>query len=232
MIVMGAGHQPLVPLRHDLPRLPDPDQPHRLPGRQRRRLGALRRPGEGPPDHRLHPDRQRAGLDPAAAQHDPDRLLVPAHRPVPLRPLRRRHPGLRDRRQGQLAGKTTADVIAQSRADGLDAVLPDVRPQPARPRRRRRPPPGRPVGEYVVDAAQVRRAALRRRGPGRARELPPRPVDLAGQPARAPPARATSTSSSTCSAPTPRSAPPRPPRASARVDVTWRDEAPRASSTC
>ena len=28
---------------------------------------------------------------PAAAQHDPDRLLVPAHRPVPLRPVRRRH---------------------------------------------------------------------------------------------------------------------------------------------
>ena len=39
----GRRHQPLVPLRHDLPRVPDPDQPHRLPGRQRRRLGALRR---------------------------------------------------------------------------------------------------------------------------------------------------------------------------------------------
>ena len=31
------------------------------------------------------------GLEPAAAQHDPDRVLVPAHRPVPLRPVRRRH---------------------------------------------------------------------------------------------------------------------------------------------
>ena len=87
----GRRHQPLVPLRHDLPRVPDPDQPDRLPGRQRRRLGALRRPGEGPADHRLHPDRQRPGLEPPAAQHDPDRLLVPAHRPVPLRPVRRRH---------------------------------------------------------------------------------------------------------------------------------------------
>ena len=56
----GRRHQPLVPLRHHLPRVPDPDQPHRLPGRQRRRVGALRRPGEGPPDHRLHPARQRA----------------------------------------------------------------------------------------------------------------------------------------------------------------------------
>ena len=43
----GRRHQPLVPLRHHLPRVPDPDQPHRLPGRQRRRLGALRRAGEG-----------------------------------------------------------------------------------------------------------------------------------------------------------------------------------------
>ena len=33
---------------------------------------------------------------------------------------------------------STADVIAQERPDGLDAVVPDVRPQPARPRRRGR----------------------------------------------------------------------------------------------
>ena len=39
----GGRDQPLVPLRHHLPRVPDPDQPDRLPGRQRRRLGALRR---------------------------------------------------------------------------------------------------------------------------------------------------------------------------------------------
>ena len=56
----GCRHQPLVPLRHDLPRLPHPHQPDRLPGRQRRRVGPLRGPGEGPPDHRLHPDRERA----------------------------------------------------------------------------------------------------------------------------------------------------------------------------
>ena len=36
MIIMGAGHQPLVPLRHDLPRVPGADHAHRLPGRQRR----------------------------------------------------------------------------------------------------------------------------------------------------------------------------------------------------
>lgn len=53
----GGGDQSLVPLRHHLPRVPDPDQPHGVPRRQRGRLGALRGPGEGAPDHRLHPDR-------------------------------------------------------------------------------------------------------------------------------------------------------------------------------
>ena len=49
----GRRHQPLVPLRHHLPRLPRADHDDRLPGRQRRRLGALRGPGEGAPAHRL-----------------------------------------------------------------------------------------------------------------------------------------------------------------------------------
>ena len=86
----GGGHQPLVPLRHDLPRVPHADDAHRLPGRQRRRLGALRRPGEGAarsPATRRWP----SALDwprPAAAD-DPDRVLVPAHRPVALRPVQR-----------------------------------------------------------------------------------------------------------------------------------------------
>ena len=43
---------------------------------------------------------------------------------------------------------------------------------------------GKPVGGVRRRAAQVRRARLRRRGPGRARQLPADPVDLAGQPAR------------------------------------------------
>ena len=178
----GRRHQPLVPLRHDLPRVPHPHQPDRLPGRQRRRLGALRRPGEGPADHRLHPDRQRAGLEPAAAQHDPDRVLVPAHRPVPLRPVRRRHP-VGHHRQGPARRQVHRRRDRPERPDGLDAVVPDLRPQPARPQRRRGR--GRQAGGGVRRrAAQVRRPRLRRRGPGRARQLPADPVDLAGQPAR------------------------------------------------
>ncbi len=87
----GRGHQPLVPLRHDLPRVPGADDADRLPGRQRRRLGALRRAGEVPPGHRLGAAGVRARLAAAAAADDPDGVLVPAHRPVPLRPVRRRH---------------------------------------------------------------------------------------------------------------------------------------------
>ena len=67
-----------------------------------------------PPDHRLGPARVRPGLEAPAAADDPDRLLVPAHRPVPLRP---RSAPTRSRRKtgtGQLAGMSTADVIAQS----------------------------------------------------------------------------------------------------------------------
>ena len=210
----GGRHQPLVPLRHDLPRVPHPDQPHRLPGRQRRRLGALRRAGEGPPDHRLHPDRQRPRLEPPAAQHDPDGLLVPAHRPVPLRPVRRRHP-LRHHRQGPAGRQVHGRRDRPERADGLDAVVPDVRPQPARPQRRR----GRrrqAGGGVRRRAAQVRRARLRRRGPGRTRRTTRASSRSGGPTCSAPPARATSTSSSTCSAPTPRCGRPRRPRTSAR----------------
>ena len=60
----GRGHQPLVPLRPDLPHVPDAAVALRLRGPQRRRLGALRRPGEGAPadglaDARLRPRLER-----------------------------------------------------------------------------------------------------------------------------------------------------------------------------
>ena len=62
----GRGHQPLVPLRPDLPRDADPGAAVRLPGRQRRRLGALRGPGEGAAHHRVGDAGVRAGLVAAA----------------------------------------------------------------------------------------------------------------------------------------------------------------------
>ena len=131
----GRGHQPLVPLRHDLPRLPDPDHPDRLPGRQRRRVGALRRPGEVPADHRLGAARLRPGLEASSAADDPHRLLVPAHQPVPVRRVPRRR-GLGQDRHRQARRHEHRRRDREERADGLDAVLPDVQPQPARRGRR------------------------------------------------------------------------------------------------
>ena len=78
----GRGHQPLVPLRPDLPHVLHPDDAVRLPGRERRRLGALRRPGEGPPADRLPDAGVRAGLAAADPAHDRHVVLLPAHRSV------------------------------------------------------------------------------------------------------------------------------------------------------
>jgi nitrate reductase alpha subunit len=80
----GCGDQPLVPLRPDLPGDAAADDDHRVPGPQRRRVGALCRPGEDPPDHGLPAPRLRPGLAPAAAAHEPDGVLVRQHQPVPL----------------------------------------------------------------------------------------------------------------------------------------------------
>ena len=75
-----------------------------------------------------------------------------------------------DRAPGVFAGKTAADVIAAVGPDGLDAVAPHVRPQPARPvRRRRRQRAGCPARLRGRSELQAGRAAVRLRGPGRAR---------------------------------------------------------------
>ena len=135
----GRRHQPLVPLRHDLPRLPRAHHAHRLPGRQRRWVGALRRPGEVPSGDGVGAAGVRAGLGPASPADDPDRLLVPPHQPVPLRPLRRGHPVGEDR-QGPVRREDDRGPHRAERADGVDAVVPDLQPQPdhARARRPRR----------------------------------------------------------------------------------------------
>ena len=85
MIAMGAGtnhwfHSDQV--YRDLPRA---GPALRLRGGQRRRLGALRRPGEGPPAGRLADGRLRPRLDAAAAPPVGDAVLLPRHRPVALR---------------------------------------------------------------------------------------------------------------------------------------------------
>ncbi len=73
----GSGHQPLVPLRHDLSHVPGADDDDRMPGRQRRRLGALRGAGEGAPHHRLLAVRDGRRLEPPAPAEHRHGVLVP-----------------------------------------------------------------------------------------------------------------------------------------------------------
>ena len=87
------------------------------------------------------------------------------------------------------------------RPDGLDAVVPDVRPQPARPRRRG-------GGRRQAGRRVRRRAAQGRASSTSPARTPTHPrtsrgsCRSGGPTCSAPRARATSTSSSTCSAPT------------------------------
>ena len=80
----GGRDQPLVPFRPDLPHVLHADHAVRLPGRERRRLGALRRAGEGAAADRVPAGRVRAGLAAPATAHDRHVVLLPAHRPVAL----------------------------------------------------------------------------------------------------------------------------------------------------
>ena len=150
----GGRGQPLVPLRPDLPRDAGAHHDHRLPGPQRRRLGALRGPGEDPPDHGLPAHGLRAGLAPPAAAHEPDGVLVREHQPVPLRHLQRRRPGRRHRDLRRPDRDGPAGAVG---APGLEPELPDVRPQLAGPRRRR--------GRRGHGGAGVRRRRSSRRAP-------------------------------------------------------------------
>ena len=80
----GGRDQPLVPFRPDLPHVLHAHHAVRLPGRERRRLGALRGAGEGAAVDRVPAGRVRAGLAAPAAAHDRHVVLLPAHRPVAL----------------------------------------------------------------------------------------------------------------------------------------------------
>ncbi len=176
----GRRHQPLVPLRPDLPRDARAHHDHRLPGSQRWRLGALRRPGEGAPDHGLPAPGLRPGLAAPAAAHEPDRVLVRQHQPVPVRHLHRRR---RRRRHGGVRGQGRHGPARPVGAAGLDTQLPDVQPQQPRPGRRGRERPDDPR-ELRRRPAQVRRPDVRRRGPRGRGEPPAHPQPVAGQPAR------------------------------------------------
>ncbi len=154
----------------------------RLRGRQRRRLGALRGPGEGAAVDRLadaspspstgrarrdsRPAR-RSGISPptsgATRLHGRRAGLAARPRPVPRQAVRGR----------QCAGGTAR----------LDAVLSHLQSQPARAGRRGRAGGHRRRPTYVAARAAGRAAALRRRGSRCTGELPARAHRLAGEPA-------------------------------------------------
>ena len=131
----GRRHEPLVPLRHDLPHLPHPDDAVRHAGRERRWLGALRRPGEVPARDGLGAARLRPRLVASAAADDRHRVLVRPDRPVALRPSRRR-PARVAARRGQVRRQVDDRHARPVGPIGLDAVVPAVQPQLPRPRRR------------------------------------------------------------------------------------------------
>ena len=93
------GDEPLVPQRHELPRRHQHADDVRLHRQERRRLGALRRPGEAAAADRLDRARLRARLDSPAAPDEQHQLLLRAHRPVALREARHGGGDLAARRQ-------------------------------------------------------------------------------------------------------------------------------------
>ncbi len=177
----GGRHQPLVPLRHHLPGVPGADHHDRLPGRQRRRLGALRGPGEGTPPHRLPASRLRVRLAAAHPAHGRHLLLVSQLRPVALRGLRGGRAGL-PAGQGRAQGQDVRRLSGAGRAAGLDARTPRLRPQSPRSGGRGRGA-GPPGGRSHRGRTEGGPAAVRRREPRRAGELPAGADGVAGEPA-------------------------------------------------
>ncbi len=135
-----------------------------------------------PPADRLGHPRRGHRLVPPAPADDRHRLVLPAHRPVALRHLPRRRARLpaRHRPVPRPGHRRPAGPLGPGR---LDALLPHLRPQPARPGRRGRRPRPRPRGARHRRTAR-RAPGVRLRGPGRPRQLAPGDDPLAGQPAR------------------------------------------------
>ena len=149
----GRRHQPLVPLRSDLPDVPGAGDAVRLRGRQRRRLGALRRPGEGAAADGLADDRVRARLGAPAAPSVGHAVLLPGHRPVALRALSSPRDLASPLGRGLLDGRHIVDVNALGRAAGVAAVVSELRPLHAGPGRRGRARGRRPGRLRGVGAA-------------------------------------------------------------------------------
>ena len=184
MIVMGAGTNHWFHSDTIYRAFLDADHPDRLPGRQRRRLGALRRPGEGAGRSPARP-RSPTALD---WNRPPRNMIQTAYWYLHTDQFRYDQFGAdtlsaTDRRGPARRASRTADVIAQSARMGWMPSYPTFDRNPldlADDARRRRASRSATTSSSSSSPA----TSVRRRGPGRPGELPARPLDLAGQPAR------------------------------------------------
>ena len=178
------------------------------------------------PDHRLHPARQRAWTGSGRRANDPDGVLVPPHRPVPLRPRSAPTPWPRPPARASSPARRTADVhrpVAPGWA-GCRPTRPSTATRSTSPTRRQAAgKPGRRVRRRAAEVGRACASPARTRTPRRTSRGSCR---SGGPTCSAPRPRATSTSSSTCSAPTPRCGDRDPRGGRARATWSWHDEAP------
>ena len=182
MIILGAGtnhwfHSDIIYrtfLAHD--------HPDRVPGDQRRRLGALRRAGEVPPGDRLGEPGVRSGLATPCPPDDRYGVLVRAT------PSQWRYDNLGADLLATPLGEGRFEGTHDDRHPGavgpirLDAVVPELEPQPAADRARGSRGRGR-TGRVRQSATPVRGLEVRGGGPRRSGELAAGPDRVAGQPA-------------------------------------------------
>ena len=176
------GDEPLVSLRHELPRHHQHAGDVRLRRCVRRRLGPLRRPGETAAADRLDRARVRARLASPAAPDEFDLVLLRAYRSMALREARDQRDPLAAGRSEGIHGLADRLQCAR-RAHGLAAIGAATADQPD---------PGgqgcagRRNGSQGLcgEVAQGRQAAPLLRGPGQPGQFPEEPVRVAFQPAR------------------------------------------------
>ena len=175
------GDEPLVPQRHELPRRHQHADDVRLHRPERRRLGALRRPGKAAAADRLDGARVRARLDPPAAADEQHQLLLRAHRPVALREAGHGRSHLAARRQEEV--RRQHDRLQRARrADGLAALGAAAADESAAGRARCAGCRHRPEG-LCGQGAQGRHAEDELHRPGPPGQLAAQPVRLAVEPA-------------------------------------------------
>ncbi len=187
-------------------------------GRQRRRLGALRGPGEGPADHGLpaHGLRAWTGCRP------PRHMIQTAYWYVHTDQFRydtftRRHAVGYRLAQARFAGRASRTCSRSRPGWAGRRATPPSTAAPSTSPTTQRPPAGRSA-DYVVEQLKAGDLHFAVRGPRRAGELSAHPLHVAGQPPRQLGQGQRVLPASTCSAPTALPRPTRRPRTSDRVD--------------